>query len=220
MATSESRKTDAVLTVVASFCALPAVEPSGPNGRSVGFRGGVTLWETRYAGGDSTGSAPLIVRAGAENSIIETYWGPREVEAFADLTEPRGEYEFVLSMEAFNGVARFAVVSVSAERDKKTPRHLTAAAERPVMTQFSPYAISVLWNAESASHLDLVPPAGSKWSEKLEGAIGLTLPPIQVAFSRGGDLAQKPPVVARAVGVDPKWLVAAHPMADLDSLLA
>ena len=208
---------DTLIALVAHFTRLPAVVPQG----ALRFEGAVTLWPSQYSGGKETGSAGIKVGSGRTMSVFTLYLDPSAVSQFASSTEPEGLFELELGMRANDGAAEFSLVSaVPAEGSKASPS-MTATVEAPVVTQVTRSTLSVLWNSESESHLDLAAPAGMAWNPALEQAVGLTLPSLEVAFERRlvpGAVQNR--AMGRAVGGDKRLWVPANPLADLSTILA
>jgi hypothetical protein len=206
---------DALIAVIAQFTRLPADVPQG----ALRFEGAVTVWPSKYAGGKETGSAAIKVGGGRNQSVFGLYLDPSAVSSFAADTEPEGLFAFELGVRANDGAAEFSLVSVDIAEGNRTASAMTASIEAPVVTQVAPSALSVLWHAESESHLDVAAPAGMSWNPALEQFVGMTLPSLEVAFERRlVPGAVQNPASARAVGGDSRLFVPAHPMADLAAL--
>ena len=206
---------DALIAVIAQFTRLPVDVPQGASH----FEGAVTIWPSKYAGGKETGSAAIKLGRGKTQSVFGLYLDPSAVSQFASFTEPEGLFEFELGMRANDGAPEFSIVSVDLAEGNKASTAMTASVPTPVVTQYAPTALSILWNSESESHLDLAPPAGMAWNPGLANLVGQTLPELEVAFERRlvpGSVQN--PASARAVGGDARLFIPAHPIADLSTL--
>ena len=207
---------DSLIDVVAPFTRLPSAVP----GNAVRFEGAVTVWPSQYTGGSETGSAAIVVGGGRNANVFGLYLDPKAVSEYASLTEPQGTFRLSLGMRANDGAPEFSVVSVElpAKGDKRSAA-MTSATDAPVMTALENGLLSVLWQAESESHLDLTAPTGFAWNPDVAQFVGLTLPRIVVAYERRlveGSVQPKPR--ARVIECDPRLLVTANPEADLGLL--
>lgn len=203
---------DSIIAITAQFTRLPQVVPAGASE----FRGAVTVWPSKYAGGSETGSAAIKVGTGRNQSVFGLYLDPSAVKEYAEITEPEGLFEFTLGVRASDGAPEFSVVSVELAEGSKRAVAMSASVEAPVLSQVDGGHISVLWHAEAESHLDIAAPAGMAWNPGLEQFVGQTLPSLEIVFERRlVPGAVQSPARARAAGGDARLFVPAHPMADL-----
>ena len=208
---------DALVSVVAHFCRTAVAVPA----KALRFDGAFTVFPSQYDGGSETASAAIKVGSGKSPNVVGMLVRPAALAEYAGRTQPQGLYSFTLEMTADDGTALFALRSLELAEGMDVSKHITATCEAPVVTQVTRNALSILWNSESESHLDLAAPAGMAWNPALEQAVGLTLPSLEIAFERRlveGDVQN--PVRARAVGGDKRLWVPANPMADLSTILA
>lgn len=200
-----------MIQLVAAMTRLPKALQKG----ATGWRGGVTVWPSKYDGGSETGSAAIQV----VDDVFELYFPPKALEQFADDTEPLGVFKFSLAVNVEGGNPRFQVEGVAPKGKAAVDTEARLAIPNPVLVGVSAGTLEVLVNAEAERALRIVAPAGMAFHNDLATLAGSMLPAMEVRFER--ELVPgttQPSMRARAVNCDERMLVAAHPLADLDSL--
>lgn len=200
-----------MIQLVAALTRLPKTLQKG----ATGWRGGVTVWPSKYDGGSETGSAAVQV----VDDVFELYFPPKAL-VFADATEPQKAFKFSLAVNIEAGNPRFQVVGVEPKGKSALATEARLAIPNPVLVGVSNGALEVLVDAEAEQAMRVYAPKGMAFAPSLGDHAGSMLPAMEVRFERRlVPGTEQPPMRARAVNCDERLLVAAYPMVDLDSLV-